>query len=268
MLKLLLRSDCLFHLGIQERIAASPLKLGQDASGIDGHPARPAHLEQQIGQAKRQQPPLVSPDGRPQLGEGEEEADYVVAVDDARKTFKAYMEAYGQNGIPTSFVVDKQGQIVWVGHPMGGLDEALTQVLATSLDARDVFGQLAEAVKPILDFDVMGALLISTSGRDLELLAKVAPPDMQGPPERIPLEHYSFTRKVEAGDAVVIQDALVELDPSLPGDRRIPLGARVFRTVETTQLRVVQVACHGYRPPTARYNAAYAVAASTRPCAS
>ncbi|HWT77939.1 MAG TPA: sigma 54-interacting transcriptional regulator, partial [Candidatus Methylomirabilis sp.] len=98
---------------------------------------------------------------------------------------------------------------------------ALTQVLATSLDARDVFGHLATAVKPILDFDVMGALLISTSGRDLELLARAGPPDIEGHPERIPLEDYSFSRRVVAGEAVVIQDTMVELDPSLPGDRRI-----------------------------------------------
>jgi len=97
----------------------------------------------------------------------------------------------------------------------------LTRVLATSLDARDIFGRLADGVKPILDFDVMGAVLISPSGRDLELLAAAGPPDAQGPPERIPLEHYSFARRVEGGEAVVIQDAAVELDPALPGDRRI-----------------------------------------------
>jgi len=41
-----------------------------------------------------------------------EKMDYTVAVDDARKTSKAYMEAYGQNGIPTSFIVNKEGKIV------------------------------------------------------------------------------------------------------------------------------------------------------------
>jgi transcriptional regulator with GAF, ATPase, and Fis domain len=97
----------------------------------------------------------------------------------------------------------------------------LTQVLARSLDARDVFGQLATAVKPILDFDVMGALLISTSGRELELLARAGPPDIEAHPERIPLEDYSFSRRVVAGEAVLIQDAAIELDPSVPGDRRI-----------------------------------------------
>ncbi|MFB3818901.1 MAG: sigma 54-interacting transcriptional regulator [Candidatus Methylomirabilales bacterium] len=100
----------------------------------------------------------------------------------------------------------------------------LTEVLGTSLDARDVFGRLATAVRPILDFDVMGALLVSASGRDLELLAKVSPPDAPGPPERIPLEHYSFTQRVSAGEAVVIQDAAAELDRTLPGDRRILEG--------------------------------------------
>jgi len=101
---------------------------------------------------------------------------------------------------------------------------ALTQVLGTSLDARDVFGRLATAVKPILDFDVMGALLISASGRELELLGKAGPPDAPGPPERSPLEDYSYSGRVEAGEAVVVQDAQAELDPSRPGDRRILEG--------------------------------------------
>ncbi|HSB69048.1 MAG TPA: sigma 54-interacting transcriptional regulator [Candidatus Methylomirabilis sp.] len=102
----------------------------------------------------------------------------------------------------------------------------LAEVLATSLDARDVFGRLAAAVKPILDFDRMAALLISASGRDLELLATAGMPDVVGPPERTSLDHYSFSPRVAAGEAVVIQDAAAELDPSLPGDRRI-LDGRV-----------------------------------------
>ena len=60
--------------------------------------------------------------------------DYVVAIDDDRKTSKDYMAAFQQNGIPTAFVVDQQGRIVWVGHPMGGLDKALEQVVAGKFD--------------------------------------------------------------------------------------------------------------------------------------
>ena len=97
----------------------------------------------------------------------------------------------------------------------------LTQVLGASLDAKDVFGRLAASVKPILDFDRMVALLLSDSGRDLELLAATGLPDAAPPPERIARDHYSFAQRVAAGEAVVMPDAAVELDPSLPGDRRI-----------------------------------------------
>ncbi|MBL9129324.1 MAG: redoxin domain-containing protein [Verrucomicrobiales bacterium] len=59
---------------------------------------------------------------------------YVVAADDARKTSAAYMEAFGVNGIPHAFVVDKQGRIAWHGHPMAGLDEALADIVAGQYD--------------------------------------------------------------------------------------------------------------------------------------
>jgi thiol-disulfide isomerase/thioredoxin len=55
---------------------------------------------------------------------------YRVALDDGSKMADTWMDAAGQNGIPTAFVVDKHGIIVWIGHPMN-LDEAkLNQVLA------------------------------------------------------------------------------------------------------------------------------------------
>jgi thiol-disulfide isomerase/thioredoxin len=56
--------------------------------------------------------------------------DYTVACDDGRATFAGYMEAYRHNGIPTAFVVDKRGKVVWDGHPMAGLDRAIEAVLA------------------------------------------------------------------------------------------------------------------------------------------
>ena len=60
--------------------------------------------------------------------------DYAVAVDDDRKTSAGYMEAFGVGGIPHAFIVDKQGRVVWHGHPMDNLDKALEQVLAGKLD--------------------------------------------------------------------------------------------------------------------------------------
>lgn len=55
-----------------------------------------------------------------------DQMDYAVARDDNEKTTDAYMLAFHQDGIPTAFVVDKQGAIVWLGHP---LDPELERVI-------------------------------------------------------------------------------------------------------------------------------------------
>jgi transcriptional regulator with GAF, ATPase, and Fis domain len=101
---------------------------------------------------------------------------------------------------------------------------ALPRVLGASLDVRGVFDRLAQAVRPILDFEVMGITLISSSGRDLEILAEaVLAEDIasEPTPERIPLDAFSFSPRVESGQPVIVYDAARELDPRLAGDRLI-----------------------------------------------
>jgi thiol-disulfide isomerase/thioredoxin len=60
--------------------------------------------------------------------------DYVVAIDKEKKTSQGYMRAYGANGIPHAFIVDKQNRIVWEGHPMDGLDKALERIISNTYD--------------------------------------------------------------------------------------------------------------------------------------
>lgn len=63
-----------------------------------------------------------------------DQMNYTVAIDQDHQTGKGYMEAYGQNGIPCAFVVDLEGRVVWVGHPMGELEQVLEQLLAGKYD--------------------------------------------------------------------------------------------------------------------------------------
>lgn len=63
-----------------------------------------------------------------------DQMDYVVALDNQRKTSQGYMAAFQQNGIPHAFIVDQQGRVVWHGHPMAGLDEAVDQVVQGKFD--------------------------------------------------------------------------------------------------------------------------------------
>ncbi|HSB73323.1 MAG TPA: sigma 54-interacting transcriptional regulator [Candidatus Methylomirabilis sp.] len=103
--------------------------------------------------------------------------------------------------------------------------EELTHALGASLNVRDVFARLADAVRPVLDFDVMGIALLTASGRDVEMLAEVDNAPGPETPPRIPLDHFSFAPRVEAGEIALINDATLELMPTLPGDRLIIDGS-------------------------------------------
>src|SRR5207249_3634750 len=60
---------------------------------------------------------------------------YTVAWDKGRTTNEAFMEGAAQMGIPTAFLVDQEGTLAWVGHPMK-LEDPLEQVLAKKWDIK------------------------------------------------------------------------------------------------------------------------------------
>lgn len=64
---------------------------------------------------------------------GELTSVYCLTTDPDRSSFDAYMEAAGQNGIPTAFIVGKTGLVEWIGHPMS-MDDTLEQVVAGTWD--------------------------------------------------------------------------------------------------------------------------------------
>lgn len=69
--------------------------------------------------------------------------DYHVARDDEKGTIAdTWMKAANQNGIPTAFVVDKTGTVVWIGHPMDGLDEAVGKVVAGTYNIKTAAAEL------------------------------------------------------------------------------------------------------------------------------
>ena len=103
--------------------------------------------------------------------------------------------------------------------------EGLAHALGAGLNVREVFALLADAIRPVLDFEIVGVALLTASGRDLEMLAELD--DVPGGPEtpsRIPLEDFSFAARVEAGETALIHDAPTELDPARPGDLLIIEG--------------------------------------------
>jgi tetratricopeptide (TPR) repeat protein len=65
--------------------------------------------------------------------------DYAVAADNKSQTTRAYMDAFGVEGIPHAFLVDRSGALVWHGYPQDA-DEVLDQVLAGRSDSTEKRG--------------------------------------------------------------------------------------------------------------------------------
>jgi thiol-disulfide isomerase/thioredoxin len=73
--------------------------------------------------------------------------DYTVAYDGGSKANDAYMRGVGMSGIPAAFLVDKQGKLVWYGHPEDPMmDEIVSQVVKGAYDASDAI--LQETLDP------------------------------------------------------------------------------------------------------------------------
>jgi len=97
----------------------------------------------------------------------------------------------------------------------------LTGVFGASLKLAEILPRLAEAVRPVLDFDAMGAALIEPNDRTLQFVGVIDPDGHQPEVEPILLDELSFAPRVGRGEIVNIRDARRELDSRRLGDRRI-----------------------------------------------
>ena len=82
------------------------------------------------------------------------EIPYSIAYDGDETMNLTWKEPAGQSGIPVAFVVDDQGRIAWIGHPMQGLDEVLAKIAAGTYDV--------VKVKQLLELKKTANLLLET----------------------------------------------------------------------------------------------------------
>jgi len=62
-----------------------------------------------------------------------DEMDYNIAEDVEGQTAKTFMQAARCNGIPTMMVIDRKGEIAWIGHPMA-IGDTLEKIMAGTDD--------------------------------------------------------------------------------------------------------------------------------------
>jgi thiol-disulfide isomerase/thioredoxin len=112
---------------------------------------------------------------KPFVEEQGDKMDYIVAVDQDNQTSISYMEAFGQNGIPCAFIIDKAGQVVWVGHPMK-MDQPLEEILTGKYDLQTnikaaEFAQLVAAEDPAAK--EMADTILKQIGTRIDLLETI-----------------------------------------------------------------------------------------------
>ena len=54
----------------------------------------------------------------------------VAADDEARKATGTYQQAFSQMMLPRAYVVGKDGNVLWYGHTLRGLDEAVDEIMS------------------------------------------------------------------------------------------------------------------------------------------
>lgn len=65
---------------------------------------------------------------------GDDMAYGIAADNDDELIAQSFMRAAGRNGIPTAMVINQEGKIAWIGHPMEGLEEVVELVHEGNFD--------------------------------------------------------------------------------------------------------------------------------------
>ena len=116
-----------------------------------------------VAQDKRDKAEAFVAQRGPKLG-------YTFGWGDSDETHAAWMTAAGQNGIPCSFVVGRDGKIAYIGHPLF-LDPVLPKVLAGTWDAATGTAEMQAADK---EWDAVYEVLVKTDADPAAGLARWA----------------------------------------------------------------------------------------------
>lgn len=115
---------------------------------------------------------------------------YRVAYDDKSEhdkgaMAKTWMEAAGQSGIPTAFVIDKQQRIAWIGHPMQLNESILSSVLAGTFDIELAKKERAEQQKFLaMARDILRNVTVAVRDKDWEKAETLANEFEEKAPEK------------------------------------------------------------------------------------
>lgn len=148
-------------------------------------------------------------------------AAYSLTTDPDRSAHEDYMEASNQQGIPTSFIVGKDGQIEWIGHPME-LDEPLEQVVNGTWD-REEFGRVYIAQQNFTTVIQQVSQLVNTQKfpEALELLDAEL---KKSPPEEIAARYAAIKQQVKMMGGMIDAEVTAFVQKQLAANKGEPVN--------------------------------------------
>lgn len=127
---------------------------------------------------------------------------YCLTTDPDQSVYRDYMEAAGEGGIPTAFIVGKDGVIEWIGHPME-MDEPLAKVVEGKWDRQAYIKERQE--RKMLEEELQKISVMMENGkpedalkRIEELQTKVTNPEFKAFLEGIRVQLMVMTNPAEA----------------------------------------------------------------------
>jgi len=97
--------------------------------------------------------------------------DYAIAFDAKSEVTDSYMAASGQSGIPTAYLVNRDGVIAWIGHPLEGMEDALGRILAGTYDlerAKKLYELDTRFESAMMEFNIDAMLEAADKGLSLD----------------------------------------------------------------------------------------------------
>jgi thiol-disulfide isomerase/thioredoxin len=139
---------------------------------------------------------------------------YRVALDDKNgsetgKMAETWMAAAGQNGIPTAFIVNKDGKVAWIGHPMTLTDDVIDQILDGKYDLK----------KAAADY--------ATARVEKEKTQK----EMAGKQNELMKLSAAFSRHMKNKEWDQADETIKELENTVPESQRSAVGALRFQVL-------------------------------------
>ena len=103
---------------------------------------------------------------------------YTIALDDEKDTISTtWMRAAGRNGIPCAFIVNQEGQVAWIGHPMQ-MDKPVEEIYNKTYDIqafKKTFDEAAAKARAEMQLskDLTAAAKAGDMGKFQDMVAKL-----------------------------------------------------------------------------------------------